>query len=200
MKFHPRPARILPLILAAALLAGCAARDDAPARKAIDQIDAAITAAGPDATKYIPRHVSTLKAESTQLKVKYYEGDYKGIVEAAPAILGKAQDLPRQAAAKKTQVAASLAGEWTNLETSVPEAIAAVQKHADELRKSGNVTAGPAKTLLDAAGPSISEQKALWDKAIAAKAAGDIEQAVTLAAYAKHNAEALLAALGGSNG
>ena len=185
-----------------ALAAGCAPADkgDAPARKAIDQVDAAIKAAGPDATKYLPRHVSKVEAESTQLKVKYYERDYKGIAEAAPAILEQAQDLAKQAAAKKAEIAATLAPEWTGLESSVPAAIASLEKRADELQKSGKVpSTGPLRMMLDATPASVADQKALWDQATAAKAAGKIEQAVTIGNLVKHKAEVLLTALG-SNG
>ncbi len=202
MRFRPVLARVLPLIAVAALAAACAPadKDEAPARKAIDQVDAAIKSAGPDATKYIPRHVSTLQAESTQLKVRFYERDYKGVVDATPATLAKAQELAKQAAEKKAQVAASLGPEWTGLESSVPAAIEAAEKRADELQKSGKVpAAGPLRMLLDAAPASLADQKALWDKAKTAKAAGEIEQAVTIGNLAKHKAETLLSALG-SNG
>jgi hypothetical protein len=200
MKLSLLSDRVLPLVLAAALMSGCAPKDEAPARQAIDRIDAAIKAAGPDATKYIPRHVSTLETESAKLKVRFYDRDYKGVIEAAPAILEKAQELGKDASAKKSQVAASLAGEWTNLEKSVPEAIAAVDAYVDGILKSSQRPAGINATIFDSAKPSIAEQRALWDKAVKAKAAGDIEQAVTLGTYAKHNAEVLLAALGGRTG
>ncbi|NJD32298.1 MAG: hypothetical protein FIB04_10465 [Gammaproteobacteria bacterium] len=202
MPIRPLPASLLPLILAAALAAGCAPADkgEAPARKSIDAVDAAIKAAGPDATKYLPSHVSKLEAQSTRLKVKYYERDYQGIADAAPAVLEQAQGLAQQAAAKKAEIATSLAPEWTGLESSVPAAIAAVEKRADELQKSGKVpAAGPMRMMLDATPASVADQKALWEKATAAKAAGDIEQAVTIGNLVKHKAETLLSALG-SNG
>ena len=46
----------------------------------------------------------------------------------------------------------------------------------------------------------IDEQKSLWEKAKAAKTAGDLEQAVTLGAHVKRRLENLVAALGGGTG
>ncbi len=61
MEFSTRPVRTLALVVVAALLSACAPKDEAPARKAIDQIGAAIESAGPDATKYVPGHVAALE-------------------------------------------------------------------------------------------------------------------------------------------
>jgi hypothetical protein len=200
MKFRSLPASFLSLALAAVLLAGCAKQDEQPARKAIDQIDAAIAAAGPNATKYLPGHVAAVKAATTQLKVQFYDQDFKAVVAAAPAILEHAQSLATAAAAKKAEIAQSLAGEWQGLTTSVPAALANVSGHVDTLLNSKTLPAGVNKTILESAKTGIAEQQALWDKATAAMAAGDIEQAVTLGAHIQRRAETLLAALGGSAG
>ena len=112
MEFSARPVGTLALVMAAALLSACAPKDEAPARKAIDQISAAIESAGPDATRYVPGHVAALERQVTNLKIRFYDGDYKAIVEEAPATLERAQALATTAAAKKVEIAKVLEAEW----------------------------------------------------------------------------------------
>ena len=123
MRFRATPVRLLPLLLTAALATGCAPKDDsAPARQAIEQIDAAIDAAGDQATKYIPGQVAATKGQVTQLKIRFFDRDYQGILDAAPAILGRAQGLSAAAAAKKAEIWKVLDAEWASLVREVPEA------------------------------------------------------------------------------
>ena len=130
MECSTRPVRTLALVMVAALLSACAPKDEAPARKAIDQISAAIESAGPDATKYVPRHVAALEGQVTKLKVRFYDEDYEAIVADAPAILERAEALASTAAAKKAEIAQVLDGEWSKLVTDVP----AVIESAGEIR------------------------------------------------------------------
>ena len=200
MEFSTRPVRTLALVLVAALLSACAPRDEAPARKAIDQISAAIESAGPDATKYVPGHVAALEGQVTKLKIRFYDKDYKAIVEEAPAILDRAKGLASTAAAKKAEIAKVLGGEWDKIVTDVPASIASAEKYVDGLIASKKTAPGMTQEMVASARTGIDEQKALWEKATAAKAAGDLEQAVTIGAHVKRRLENLVAALGGNTG
>jgi hypothetical protein len=200
MEFSTRPVRTLALVLVAALLSACAPRDEAPARKAIDQISAAIESAGPDATKYVPGHVAALEGQVTKLKIRFYDKDYKAIVEDAPAILDRAKGLASTAAAKKAEIAKVLDGEWDKIVTDVPASIASAEKYVDGLIASKKTAPGMTQEMVASARTGIDEQKALWEKATAAKAAGDLEQAVTIGAHVKRRLENLVAALGGNTG
>ena len=200
MEFSTRPVRTLALVLVAALLSACAPRDEAPARKAIDQISAAIESAGPDATKYVPGHVAALEGQVTKLKIRFYDKDYKAIVEEAPAILDRAKGLASTAAAKKAEIAKVLDGEWDKIVTDVPASIASAEKYVDGLIASKKTAPGMTQEMVASARTGIDEQKALWEKATAAKAAGDLEQAVTIGAHVKRRLENLVAALGGNTG
>jgi hypothetical protein len=198
MEVSKRPVRVLALVLvAAAILPACAPKDDAEARKAIDQISAAIESAGPDATKYVPGHVAALQGQVTKLKVRFYDKDYKAIVEEAPAFLERAEGLPATAAAKKAEIAKVLVGEWDRIATGVPAAIANAEKYVDGLLASKKVPAGMDPAMIESARTGLAEQKSLWEKATAAKAAGDLEQAVTIGAHVQRRLENLVAALGG---
>ena len=200
MEFSTRPVCTLALVLVAALLSACAPKDEAPARKAIDQISAAIESAGPDATKYVPGHVAALEGQVTKLKIRFYDKDYKGIVEEAPAILDHAKGLASTAAAKKAEIAKVLDGEWEKIVTDVPASIASAEKYVDGLIASKKTAPGMTQEMVASARTGIDEQKALWEKATAAKAAGDLEQAVTIGAHVKRRLENLVAALGGNTG
>jgi anti-sigma-K factor RskA len=200
MEFSTRPVRTLALVLVAALLSACAPRDEAPARKAIDQISAAIESAGPDATKYVPGHVAALEGQVTKLKIRFYDKDYKAIVEEAPAILASAKGLASTAAAKKAEIAKVLDGEWEKIVTDVPASIASAEKYVDGLIAAKKTAPGMTQEMVASARTGIDEQKALWEKATAAKAAGDLEQAVTIGAHVKRRLENLVAALGGNTG
>ena len=105
MEFSARPVRTLAMVLVAALLSACAPKEDAAARKAIDQISAAIESAGPDATKYVPGHVAALQGQVTKFKVRFYDHDYKAIIAEAPSTLERAEGLSATAAAKKAEIA-----------------------------------------------------------------------------------------------
>jgi len=200
MELGARPVRTVSLFLVAALLSACAPRDEAPARKAIDQISAAIESAGPDATKYVPGHVAALQGQVTKLKIRFYDKDYKGIVEEAPAILDHAKGLASTAAAKKAEIAKVLDGEWEKIVTDVPASIASAEKYVDGLIAAKKTAPGMTQEMVASARTGIDEQKALWEKATAAKAAGDLEQAVTIGAHVKRRLENLVAALGGNTG
>ena len=200
MEFSARPVRNLVLVIVAALLSACAPKDEAPARKAIDQISAAIESAGPDATKYVPGHVAALERQVTELKIRFYDGNYEAVVQEAPATLERAQALATTAAAKKAEIAKVLDAEWSKLLTDVPATIESASKYVDGLIASKQTAPGVTQEMVASARTGIDGQKSLWKKATAAQAAGDLEQAVTLGTHVKRRLENLVAALGGGAG
>jgi PBP1b-binding outer membrane lipoprotein LpoB len=188
-------ARFIALILAAFVIAGCANKM-APAQKAIADIETAVTAAGEDATKYVPDQVQAVNDQLANLKAMFDKKDYKGVLAAAPAVLTQAQGLTAAAAAKKTETMDMYAGEWTNLASSVPQAVAAIQSRVDILSKSKKLPAGMDAATLDNVKTSLAEANSTWAQATQAQAAGDLEQAVTLAQQVKTRTDELLTTLG----
>jgi len=188
-------ARFIALILAAFVVAGCANKM-APAQKAIADIEAAVTAAGEDATKYVPDQVQAVNDQVANLKAMFDKKDYKGVLAAAPAVLTQAQGLTAAAAAKKTETMDMYAGEWTNLASSVPQAVAAIQSRVDILSKSKKLPAGMDAATLENVKTSLAEANSTWAQATQAQAAGDLEQAVTLAQQVKTRTDELLTTLG----
>jgi len=187
--------RFIALVLAAFAIAGCANKM-APAQKAIADIEAAVAAAGEDATKYIPDQVQAVNDQVANLKAMFDKKDYKGVLAAAPAALTQAQGLTSAAAAKKTEMMDAYAGEWSTLSSSVPEAVAAIQSRVDVLSKSKKLPAGMDAAALDSVKTSLAEANTMWSQATEAQAAGDLEQAVTLAQQVKTRTDELLTTLG----
>jgi hypothetical protein len=168
----------------------------APAQKSIADIEAAVTAAGEDATKYVPDQVQAVNDQLANLKAMFDKKDYKGVLAAAPAVLTQAQGLTAAAAAKKTEMMDMYAGEWSNLSRSVPQAVAAIQSRVDILSKSKKLPAGMDAATLDNVKTSLAEANSTWAQATQAQAAGDLEQAVTLAQQVKTRTDELLTTLG----
>jgi enamine deaminase RidA (YjgF/YER057c/UK114 family) len=188
-------ASFLSLALAAVLLVGCA-NQQKPAQQAIADVEAALAAAGADATKYIPDKVQAVEAQLANLKVMYDAKDYKGAIAAAPAALAAAQALPTEAAAVRQAAMDAYATEWAALSATVPAALAAVDSRASILAKAKKLPEGMTAEQLAAVQVGLVEANDLWSRASAAQAAGDLEQAVALANSTKERADGLLLALG----
>lgn len=191
------------LVMAAVLLAGCANQME-PAKKAIADIEAAITAAGPDAAQYIPDQLQAVTSEVASLKAKFDQKDYKGVLAAAPALLTQAQGLSAAAgAAKEAAQAAALQAmnaEWGTLSADIPAQLAAVTSRVGILSKSKKLPAGLDAAAFDAVRSGVDEATALWSQATAAQASGNMEQAVGAARQVKDKLNAAMAALGMSTG
>ena len=203
MKLKSAFAGFVSLVMAAVLLAGCANQME-PAKKAIADIEAAITAAGPDAAQYIPDQLQAVTSEVASLKAKFDQKDYKGVLAAAPALLTQAQGLSAAAgAAKEAAQAAALQAmnaEWGTLSADIPAQLAAVTSRVGILSKSKKLPAGLDAAAFDAARSGMDEATALWSQATAAQASGNMEQAVGAARQVKDKLNAAMAALGMSTG
>lgn len=203
MKLNSTFSGFLSVFLAAMLLAGCSNQME-PAAKAISDIEAAVNAAGPDAAQYIPDQLQAVTSQVADLKVKFDQKDYKGVLAAAPALLAQAQALAgstetaRQAA--RTAALQQLNSDWGALANDVPAQLAAVDSRINILSKSKKLPAGLDASAFETAKSNASEAKSLWDQATSAQAAGDIEKAVASARQAKENLDAAMAGLGMSSG
>jgi uncharacterized lipoprotein len=76
------------VVFSALILAACSQRD--PAQKLINDIDAAVSAASPDAAKYVPDDLIDVQKKAAELKASFDKKDYKTVVNAAPPLRPRA--------------------------------------------------------------------------------------------------------------
>jgi hypothetical protein len=179
--------------MAVVLLAACAGQKQ-PAQKLIGDVDATVTAASTEAAKYVPDQLADVQSKLGALKASFDKQDYAAVMSAGPAVLSEAQTLATAAAAKKDEILKALNDQWTTLAGSLPADVAAIQSRVDVLsKKSSNKQA--AGIDLDAAKAGAGEATALWSKAQAAFAAGNLDEAVSTAKDVKVKVEALATSL-----
>jgi hypothetical protein len=178
-------------VVAALALSACANQME-PAQQAIAGIESAVSAASPEAGKYIPEQLTAVQAKLADLKTAFDSKDYKTVLTSAPALLSEAQGLLGAAAIKKDEVVKAMSAEWPALAASLPGLVAAVTSRAGVLAKSKHLPTG---VDLAAAKSGLADATSLWSKAQAAFAAGNIEEAVTTAKDVKAKAEAAATAM-----
>jgi hypothetical protein len=179
--------------LAAFVLASCTGQKE-PAQRLIAEIQSTITAASGEAAKYVPGELQEVQSKFGELQAAYDKKDYPAVVTGAQAVLGAAQSLATDAAAKKDEILKALNDKWTGLAGSVPGYLMAIQTRLEFLGKKANKKAA-AGIDTEAAKSRLSDAMSLWSKAQAAFAGGTMEEAVTTAQSVKAEAESIAAAL-----
>ena len=175
------------------LLAACASQKE-PAQKLLGDIEATVTAAAPEAAKYVPDQLADVQNKLGELKASFDKKDYAAVVSGAPAVLGAAQALATAAAAKKDEALKALNDQWTGLAGSLPGYVTAIQNRIDFLGKKVNRKAA-AGIDVDAAKAGLGDATSLWSKAQAAFASGSLDEAVSTASQVKAKIEAVAAGL-----
>lgn len=193
MKSTAHCVRFAFISLALSLLAACAGQKQ-PAQKLLGDIDATVTAASAEAAKYVPDQLRNVQTKFGELEASFDKQDYAAVINGAPAVLGAAQTLATDAAARKDQILKALNNEWTVLAGSVPEDMTAVQNRIDMLKKKSAKKPAAAVDLA-AAKSSLDEAGSLWSKAQAAFASGSLDEAVKTAQAVKSRVDAVAAAL-----
>jgi hypothetical protein len=181
------------LSLMAIILAACAGQKE-PAEKLIGDIQATVTAASTEASKYIPDQLSSVQTQLSALEASFDKQDYAAVVNGAPAVLSAAESLATDAAAKKDEALKALNDRWTALAGSVPGYLSAIQNRIEYLAKKANKKAA-AGIDLDGAKSALSDAMSLWSKAQAAFATGNLDEAVKSAQDVNSKVEPLASSL-----
>lgn len=180
------------IFLAAGMIAACS-REREPAEHLMTGIEVAVAGA-PDAAKYVPEELKDVENRLAVLKSRYDKQDYKGVLQAGPALLREAENLSSAAAARKAEVLRELNNQWASLSTAVPAKMSAVQNRIDTLSKkpydkvAQGIDLAGAKSAIAAAG-------SLWSKAQGAFGNGNMDEAVATARAVRVKLDALSASL-----
>ncbi len=181
------------MALAAIMLAGCASQME-PAQRSISDIEALVSAASPEAAKYVPEQLTDVQNKLGELRASFDKKDYAAVLTGAPAVLSAAQSLAGAAAAKKDELTKELNEQWSGLAAALPGSMTAIQNRLGLLGKksSKHLAAG---IDLDAAKDRLSNATSLWSKAQAAFATGNLTEAVTTAKTVRSDLDGLASTL-----
>jgi hypothetical protein len=188
--------------LAALVLVGCAGQKE-PAEKALASAQSALATIHDAAQKYAPDQLQAVETQLAGVKDSLAKGDYKGVLDAAPALTTAISGLKDTADAKQKDAEAAAAqakDAWGPLSTDVPNMVAAIQSRVDVLSKSHHLPKGVSKDGLASAKSGLDSMKAAWSDASNSAAAGDFTSAVSKAQAMKAQATDIMKSLGMSSG
>jgi len=184
-------AKYLALYSAAILFVACSNQME-PAKYALDNINATLSAVSADAQQYVPDQLASAHSKVAELTASYEKKDYAAVVKGAPAVLTEVNGLAGAIAAKKDEHLKALGTEWRSLATSVPQSVTAVQTRIDALSKTKRA---PKDVDLSAAKSGLTNATSAWDNAQSAFKSGNVEDAVAAAKDAKSKLESAAGAL-----
>jgi hypothetical protein len=184
--------------LSAVLLFGCNTQKG-PAEQAVMGAGAALDAVRDEAQKYAPEKLGGVEAQLNDLKGKFQQGDYAGVVAAAPAMTTAIDGLKDAVAAKKSEAETALAkakDDWGPASAAVPKMVDEIGKRVEALSKSKKLPKGVTKEAVAAAKTGLASLQSTWTDASNAAASGDFTTAMAKAQSVKDKAAAMMKSLG----
>jgi hypothetical protein len=168
--------RLAALWLLVAAMAACASQK-APAEAAVKAAQDSVTAVAPEAQKYVPDQFRNVQNALSSAQGALAKNDYA-------AALTQAQAIPGQVAALQTAIAdrkMAMTRTWNELNTMVPQLLAALKSRVDILAASKGVPKGLTRETVEAAKTGTESATRMWADAGAAVAAGDLATAAAKA-------------------
>jgi hypothetical protein len=191
MKLIQPFARHALLAMAALLLVACSNQME-PAKKALDGVASAVSAATPDAAKYMPGALPPLQKKLADLQTSFDRKDYRTVLMGAPSVLSDAQSVALIGAARAKAAMTALGDQWSSLSSSLPKLMSTVKARVDAL---GKARQAPKGVDLASAQSSLADATSSWTSAQASFTAGHIEDAVSMAKSVMAKATAAAAAI-----
>jgi PHD/YefM family antitoxin component YafN of YafNO toxin-antitoxin module len=157
---------MLALCAATLLVTGCA-KNQMPAKKAVEEIETSLNAVKADAQRYAPDGLKSVESQLARFKADIEAKHYDDVVAGAPQ-LKKAVDSLQDAVAlgkKHAQEAVELAkSEWASLSEEVPKMVETIDARVKELDKK-KFFRGVKKEDLEGAKTTLDSMKSLWAEA-----------------------------------
>lgn len=171
----------LPVALVAALLTvGCANQKE-PATRALAAAETQLNAMQADAAKYAPEALEAVETTLSKLHAALANGDYSGVLAAAPELTKSVSTLKETTEAKKTEVLAAIEQaktQWATLGVELPKQVEALKQRIATLSESKSARAKLAPGAFDAAKTGLEEIEREWTSALGTFNAGDQAEAV----------------------
>jgi hypothetical protein len=159
-----------------------------PAQRSLGDVEAAVAAAAPEASRYVPDRLRDVRRRVDGMQASYDRRDYAAVLAAAPAAMSAAHSLAVAAAAKKGELLLAQSGQWEGLAADVSRYTDAILQRIE--RPVGRSGQKPAVDMSAARG-ALSDARSLWSKAQAAFAIGNLDEAVATAETVKGRLRAL---------
>lgn len=183
---------------AACLLASCANQQE-PAEKALAQAETALAEFRADAETYAAEQLEDVEDSVNNLKNNMARKDYGAVVRLSPSVMASIGELKTKVAAAKSEAESTLAAaqeEWTELSSSMPQMVDALQKRVDTISRTKRLPKDMDQATFDAAKAAFEEMKSSWTQASADFSEGKAAEALRKARAAKARSEQLTEMLG----
>ena len=183
--------------LAAMLLVGCNTQKG-PAEQAVATGQAALDAVRDDAQKYAPEQLGGVEAKLSDMKGAFQQGNYAGVLAAAPGLTAAIASLKDAASAKKVEAEQALAkakDDWGPASAAVPKMVDEIAKRVETLSKAKKLPKGVSKDAVAAAKTALDSMKSTWAEATNASSSGDYTTAMAKAQAVKDKAAAIMKSL-----
>jgi predicted small secreted protein len=184
--------------LAAVLLVGCNTQKG-PAEQAVASAQAALDAVRDDAQKYAPEQLGGVEAKLSDMKGTFQQGNYAGVLAAAPGLTAAISGLKDAASAKKAEAEQALAkakDDWGPASAAVPKMVDEIARRVETLSKTKKLPKGVSKDAVAAAKTGLDSLKSSWADAANASSSGDYTTAMAKAQAVKDKASAIMKSLG----
>jgi hypothetical protein len=163
-------------VLAAALLVVACGKQQAPAEKAVADIEMSLSSIRDDAGKYASSQLQAVEAGLASLRDSLAKKDYKAVLAAAPALSSQVAELQQTVTAKRDEMQATMAAatdQWRTLSAEVPQMVGAIQSRVDILSQSKKLPKNLKAESFEAAKSGLEWMKTTWAEATSKFGAGD---------------------------
>jgi hypothetical protein len=163
-------------VLAAALLVVACGKQQAPAEKAVADIEASLSSIRDDAGKYASSQLQEVESGLASLRDSLAKKDYKAVLAAAPAVSSQLAALQQTVTAKRDEMQASMAAatdQWRTLSAEVPQMVGAIQSRVDMLSQSKKLPKNLKAESFEAAKNELEWMKTTWAEATGKFGEGD---------------------------
>jgi len=157
---------LLSVFAAALLVTGCA-KNQMPAKKAVDQIEDSLKAVRADAERYAPAGLKSVDSQLARLKADIKDKHYDEVVAGAPQLQKAVDSLQDAVAMGKKHAAEAVTvakSEWASLSEEVPKMVETIDARVKELDKK-KFFRGVKKEDLETAKTTLDSMKAEWAQA-----------------------------------